>query len=226
MERDVNTSTTEASSADLNTNPADVSNVGRAYHRKRNCKIIVDSPADFAPAVAKRLGVRVIPFSYVTPEGEFVDDFWESKDPHEFYEFMRKNPDVRITTTAVTPLCRNRDCYFRPIHYYFSFLLLIPLRSGILFCSPSFPVFFDLCFLRCFFEPRKPVQLFPQFFRVILKFRPFLIGDKTKPISAPPETPAKNESKAISATVDFFILFTTNDPSKTSILSGHQNPKP
>ena len=48
MERDVNTSTIEASSADLNTNPADVSNVGRAYHRKRNCKIIVDSPADFA----------------------------------------------------------------------------------------------------------------------------------------------------------------------------------
>ena len=103
MERDVNTSTIEASSADLNTNPADVSNVGRAYHRKRNCKIIVDSPADFAPAVAKRLGVRVIPFSYVTPEGEFVDDLWESRDPHEFYEFMRKNPDVRITTAAVTP---------------------------------------------------------------------------------------------------------------------------
>ena len=83
--------------------PADVSNVGRAYHRKRNCKIIVDSPADFAPAIAKRLGVRVIPFSYVTPEGEFVDDLWESSNPHEFYEYMRKNPEVHITTAAVTP---------------------------------------------------------------------------------------------------------------------------
>lgn len=83
--------------------PADVSNVGRAYHRKRNCKIIVDSPADFAPAVAKRLGVRVIPFTYVTPEGELVDDLWETRDPHEFYETMRKNPDMRITTAAVTP---------------------------------------------------------------------------------------------------------------------------
>ncbi|MDI9590755.1 MAG: DegV family protein [Acidobacteriota bacterium] len=83
--------------------PDDVSHVGRAYHRKRTCKIIVDSPADFAPAVADRLGVRVIPFSYVTPEGEFVDDMWATRDPHDFYEFMRKNPDLRITTAAVTP---------------------------------------------------------------------------------------------------------------------------
>ena len=84
-------------------NPADVSNVGRAYHRKRTCKILVDSPADFAPAVVERLGVRVIPFSYVTSEGEFLDDLWATHDPHDFYEFMRKNPDERITTAAVTP---------------------------------------------------------------------------------------------------------------------------
>lgn len=83
--------------------PVDVAHVGRVYHRKRNCKVIVDSPADFTPAVADRLGVRVIPFAYVTPEGEFMDDLWKSRDPHEFYEFMRKNPDVRITTSAVTP---------------------------------------------------------------------------------------------------------------------------
>ena len=53
--------------------------------------------------MADRLGVRVIPFSYVTPEGEFVDDMWATRDPHDFYEFMRKNPDLRITTAAVTP---------------------------------------------------------------------------------------------------------------------------
>lgn len=92
-----------AASIEHDNAPADVSSVGRAYHRKRACKILVDSPADFAPAVASRLGVRVIPFSYVTPEGEFLDDMWESKNSHEFYEFMRKNPDVRITTAAVTP---------------------------------------------------------------------------------------------------------------------------
>lgn len=98
MDQDVTTASLELDNA-----PADVSNVGRAYHRKRTCTIIVDSPADFAPAVAQRLGVRVIPFSYVTNEGEFVDDLWATRDPHEFYEFMRKNPEVRITTSAVTP---------------------------------------------------------------------------------------------------------------------------
>lgn len=103
MDQDVISNAADAASIEQDNAPADVSNVGRAYHRKRNCKILVDSPADFAPAIAKRLGVRVIPFSYVTPEGEFVDDLWETQDPHEFYEFMRKNPDVRITTAAVTP---------------------------------------------------------------------------------------------------------------------------
>ena len=102
MEQDVISSTTSAS-IDAHNAPVDVTNVGRAYHRKRNCRIIVDSPGDFAPAVIQRLGVTVIPFSYVTPEGEFVDDLWESRNPHEFYEFMRKNPDTRITTAAVTP---------------------------------------------------------------------------------------------------------------------------
>ena len=98
MEKDGTRVTTNSDS-----NPADVSNVGRAYHRKRTCKIIVDSPADFTPIVADLLGVRVIPFSYVTSDGEFVDDLWATRDPHEFYEFMRKNPDQRITTAAVTP---------------------------------------------------------------------------------------------------------------------------
>ena len=88
MEQDVISSNNPASINDLNA-PVDVSNVGRAYHRKRNCKIIVDSPADFAPAVTERLGVRVIPFSYVTPDGEQVDDLWGSHKPHDFYEFMR-----------------------------------------------------------------------------------------------------------------------------------------
>ena len=103
MEQDVNTLDTSTSSIEQHADPADVTNVGRAYHRKRTCKIVVDSPADFAPAIAERLGVRVIPFSYVTPEGEFEDDLWKTRNPHEFYEAMRKNPDMRITTAAVTP---------------------------------------------------------------------------------------------------------------------------
>jgi DegV family protein with EDD domain len=83
--------------------PAGVKSAGRAYHQKRNVKIIVDSTADYAPGVARQLGVEVIPFTYVTPEGEKVDDMWETEDPHEFYETMRKNPDVHYTTASVTP---------------------------------------------------------------------------------------------------------------------------
>ncbi len=83
--------------------PAGVASAGRAYHQKRNVKIIVDSTADYAPGVARQLGVEVIPFTYVTPEGEKTDDMWETTDPHEFYEHMRKNPDEHYTTVAVTP---------------------------------------------------------------------------------------------------------------------------
>ena len=83
--------------------PAGVASAGRAYHQKRNVKIIVDSTADYAPGVARQLGVEVIPFTYVTPEGEKTDDMWENTDPHEFYEHMRKNPDEHYTTVAVTP---------------------------------------------------------------------------------------------------------------------------
>jgi DegV family protein with EDD domain len=101
MEQELSSSNVQV--AESNQSPADVIDVGRAYHRARTCTIIADSPADFDPAVAERLGIRVIPFCYVTPEGEFADDLWKSRDPHEFYEFMRKNPDVRITTAAVTP---------------------------------------------------------------------------------------------------------------------------
>ena len=99
MDQDV-TSTTGMPSESLT---AEAASVGRAYHQKRNCKIIVDSPADFAPGIVERLGVRIIPFNYITPEGEREDDMWSELDPHEFYEHMRKNPDYRITTSAVAP---------------------------------------------------------------------------------------------------------------------------
>ena len=62
--------------------PAGVKSAGRAYHQRRNVKIIVDSTADFAPGVVKQLGVEVIPFTYVGPDGEHVDDMWAESDPH------------------------------------------------------------------------------------------------------------------------------------------------
>lgn len=77
-----------------------------AGHRRRHApavRIIVDSSADYAPEVARRLGVEVIPFTYVTPEGEKVDDLWTTSDPHEFYERMRQDPSLHYSTCAITP---------------------------------------------------------------------------------------------------------------------------
>lgn len=85
------------------TAPADVVRVGKAYHQKATCKIIVDSTADYAPAVAKQLGVEVIPFHYVDADGEHEDDMWEHRSAHDFYEYMRKHPNEHFKTQAVTP---------------------------------------------------------------------------------------------------------------------------
>jgi DegV family protein with EDD domain len=93
----------QGSSANASDVPAGVQSAGRAYHQRRNVRIIVDSTSDFAPPVVDQLGVEVIPFSYVGPDGEHVDDMWRTSDPHEFYEYMRKHPDVHFKTAAVTP---------------------------------------------------------------------------------------------------------------------------
>lgn len=81
----------------------DVVSVSRAFHQRRTCKLIVDSSSDFAPAVVHRLGLEVIPFTYVTPDGEIEDDLWQVQNPHDFYENLRKNPELHYTTCAITP---------------------------------------------------------------------------------------------------------------------------
>ena len=75
--------------------------VGASYRRDGQCRIIGDSCADFAPEVARALGVEVVSFPFVMADGEHADDLWQSMDPHEFYERMRKGEHV--TTSAVTP---------------------------------------------------------------------------------------------------------------------------
>lgn len=65
------------------------------------CHIIVDSCADFAPEVARALGVEIIKFSYVMGGEEHEDDLWQSMSAHEFYERMRKGETG--TTSAITP---------------------------------------------------------------------------------------------------------------------------
>ena len=81
----------------------DVARISSGFRQRSNVHVIVDSTGDYAPEVARQLGVEVIPFTYVTPEGELEDDLWQTRDAHEFYEHMRKHPDEHFTTCAVTP---------------------------------------------------------------------------------------------------------------------------
>ncbi len=92
------------SAVDVEAAPAEVKRVGRAYHQKAACKIIVDTTADYAPAVAHQLGVEIIPFHYVDENGvEHEDDLWMTSDSHEFYQHLRDNPSTHYKTQAVTP---------------------------------------------------------------------------------------------------------------------------
>ncbi|WP_239471048.1 DegV family protein [Olsenella uli] len=75
--------------------------LGRAYHRKSNVRIIVDSCADFAPEVARALGVEVVNFTYVMGGEEHPDDLWQTMSAKEFYDRMRAGEVA--TTSAVTP---------------------------------------------------------------------------------------------------------------------------
>ena len=89
------------SAPDNNFVPEDIVNAVRAYKAHRDVRIIVDSCADFAPAVADRLGVEVIGFPYVVDGVERTDDLWKSSTPAEFYDAMRAG--AAVSTSAVTP---------------------------------------------------------------------------------------------------------------------------
>lgn len=97
-------SAAEAASQEVSTNAQasqEAARLGRAYHTKANVNIVVDSCADFAPEVARALGVEVVSFPFVMADGEHADDLWQSMSPHDFYERMRAGEHV--TTSAVTP---------------------------------------------------------------------------------------------------------------------------
>ncbi len=90
-----------ACEANVPANDPMVAQAGASYRRDGQCRIIVDSCADFAPEVARALGVEVVHFSFVMNDGEHADDLWKSMTPHEFYERMRNGEHA--TTAAVTP---------------------------------------------------------------------------------------------------------------------------
>ncbi len=66
-----------------------------------NVHIIVDTPGDFNPNIAKALGVTIIGFPYTVDGEEHIDDMFQSVTASEFYNKMRKG--TIPTTSAVTP---------------------------------------------------------------------------------------------------------------------------
>lgn len=66
-----------------------------------NVHIIVDTPGDFNPNIAKALGVTIIGFPYTVDGEEHIDDMFQSVTAPEFYNKMRKG--TLPTTSAVTP---------------------------------------------------------------------------------------------------------------------------
>lgn len=95
--------TTESVAFQLTQAQAKLTRLGEHYMQHRNVNIIADTCADFAPGMAERLGITVIPFNYTTYEGTFADDMWARVSPHKFYEGMRKHKDFRYMTAAVAP---------------------------------------------------------------------------------------------------------------------------
>lgn len=63
--------------------------------------IIVDTPGDFNPNIAKALGVTIIGFPYTVNGEEHIDDMFQSVSAPDFYNEMRKG--TIPTTSAVTP---------------------------------------------------------------------------------------------------------------------------
>ena len=83
--------------------PETVVSVGRAFHQCDTVRLIADTGSDWSPEVVSRLGIEVLPFSYVTPEGVRTEDLWQTQTPQEFYDVLRKNPDLHYSTSAITP---------------------------------------------------------------------------------------------------------------------------
>ena len=72
-----------------------------SYRANSKVRIMVDSCADFAPAVAKALGVEMFWFPYILDGEERLDDLWESMTPKEFYDKLREG--ATFHTSAIPP---------------------------------------------------------------------------------------------------------------------------
>ncbi|MBY4797483.1 DegV family protein [Collinsella sp. AGMB00827] len=66
---------------------------------KGNCRIVVDTCADFTPEIAATLDVDILAFPYIVDGTEHLDDIWKSMTPKEFYDRLRSG--ARASTAAI-----------------------------------------------------------------------------------------------------------------------------
>lgn len=69
----------------------------------RQCHLIIDSNCDLPAEVIKSLDVEVLHFPYIMDGTEYLDDFWQTRDAHEFYEEIRAG---KTASTAAYPIAR------------------------------------------------------------------------------------------------------------------------
>lgn len=67
----------------------------------QSCNLVVDSCCDLPSELLQADGLYLLKFPYVMDGGSFYDDLFQTRDPHDFYEAMRKGSGP---TTSQVPM--------------------------------------------------------------------------------------------------------------------------
>lgn len=68
---------------------------------KQQCRLIFDSCCDLPADVLESANVEFLQFPFFLNDGEHLDDLWQSMNPREFYDRMRKG---EVSGTAQIPI--------------------------------------------------------------------------------------------------------------------------
>ncbi len=69
-----------------------------------NCNLIIDSCCDLPADVINRDGVYLIKFPYLMNHGSFEDDLFQTTQPHDFYDAMRKGAEPSTAQISIPAL--------------------------------------------------------------------------------------------------------------------------
>lgn len=76
----------------------------------RKCHLIVDSNCELPKEIVDTLDLEVLQFPYILEGVEYLDDFWQSNTPENFYQGMK---DGKRPTTAAYPLSKFIESFTR-----------------------------------------------------------------------------------------------------------------